>query len=158
MNQSPPFQPGLAEDSHYPPGVRILLYLSDTLLRAIHHLAATPNQPRATWLQLWALNETTFQFVRQLSYHLFRLGFRLPHIDSPWFDIVTRSGPHFRSLPLSQASLLLPTPFNPLQPLRSLPLFPPSDPSPFDPVFPPGLPFDPRYDLYDRFDPRYFPQ
>ena len=55
MNRSPQFQPNLVEDRHYPPGVQILLYLSDTLLRAIHHLAATPNHPRETWLQLWAL-------------------------------------------------------------------------------------------------------
>ena len=132
MNQLPPFRLDLVSDSHYPIKIKIVLYLSDWLLRAIHQLATSPSDiPRDSWLQLWSLNEKLFEFVKEFLHYLYRIGHRLPHTNSPWFNIATRTGPQYRSIPLSRASLLLPTPFNPF-------VFPPRAPS--------RPPFDPRYD------------
>ena len=131
MNRPIRFQPGLVFDNHYPLPVRITLFLCDRLLRAVHRLASSREDiSRTSWLQLWRINEALFEFVFQYQHYIFRLGFSIPHIDSPWFDLATRSGPHYSSIPLSQVSLLLP-----------------ARPDPQDAL--------PRADSRSPFDPRY---
>ena len=106
------FRPALVSDQFYPVVIRITFYAIDQLLLAVNKLAnseASEQMSRSTWLDLWALNESLFTFIYRFGSYIYDLGYGFPPVSSPWWYFVARIGRHYHSIPISRASLLLPT-------------------------------------------------
>ena len=105
------FRPALVSDQFFPVVIRITFYAIDQLLLAVNKLAnseASEQMSRSTWLDLWALNESLFTFIYRFGAAVHAL-YGFPPVGTPWWYFTARIGRHYQSIPLSRASLLLPS-------------------------------------------------